>query len=106
MVDVEDVSEFVHFVPKEFRPGGNFDDEDDEVWVNSIGDPFMYVIPSFDVHTVELRLILISGYSRIDGEEKHLALFIRNHDSLCRAYPSLMTIKDYTIIEVSTTMNC
>jgi len=102
MADVEDVSESVHFVPKEFRPGGNIDDE---VWVNSIGDPFMYVIPSFDVLAVELRLILISGYSRIDGEEKHLALFIRNHDSLCRAYPSLMTIKDYTIIEVSTTMN-
>ena len=28
----------------------------------------MYVIPSFDVLAVELR---ISGYSKIDGEEKH-----------------------------------
>ena len=103
MADEEDVIECVHFVPKEFRPGDKFnsDEEDDEVWVDSVGDPFMYVIPSFDVLAVELRLIRISGYSRIDGEEKHFDLFIKNHGSLCRPYPSLMTIKDYTLIEVS-----
>ena len=103
MADSEDLA--VHFVPKEFRPGDGSNDEDDEVWVNSIGDPFMYVIPSFDVLAVELRQIPISGYSKINGEEKHMDLFIRNDDSLCRAYPSLMVIKDFTIIEVSMYIN-
>lgn len=39
MADDEDVSESVHFVPKKSRPGDYFTDEDDEVWVNSMGIP-------------------------------------------------------------------
>ena len=42
----------VHYVPKEFRPdasSSDYGEEDDTVWVTSVGDPFMYVIPSFAV---------------------------------------------------------
>ena len=42
----------VHYVPKEFCPdvsSSDYGEEDDTVWVTSVGDPFMYVIPSFAV---------------------------------------------------------
>ena len=38
----------VHYVLKEFRPdvsSSDYGEEDDTVWVTSVGDPFMYVIP-------------------------------------------------------------
>jgi len=47
----------VHYIPKEFCPdvsSSDYDEEDDMVWMTSVGDPFMYVIPSFDVIAVEL----------------------------------------------------
>jgi len=47
----------VHYVPKEFHPhASSFDygEEDDTVWVTSVGDPFIYVIASFDVIAIEL----------------------------------------------------
>ena len=93
------VHQVVHFVPKEFQLDG-FSDEDDEAWVMSIGDPFMYVIPSFDVLAVELRQIQIKGYEREDGKETHLDLFIRNDTSICKTYHSLIRIKDVTVVQV------
>jgi len=89
----------VHYMPKEFLLDG-FGDKDDKFWVISIEDPFLYVIPSFDVLAVELRQIQIKGYDRTDGKVRRYDLFIRNNTSLCQMYPSLMTTKDVTVIEV------
>jgi len=45
MADDNEWYRVVHYVPKEFRLDG-FGDEDDNFWVISVGDPFLYVIPS------------------------------------------------------------
>ena len=85
----------VHYVPSEFSPEtdiAGYSDEDDIVSVISVGDPFMYVIPSFDVK--------IRGYSRKDGKGRNLDLFVRNDGSLCQTYPSIMAIRNVTIIKV------
>jgi len=94
----------VHYVPKEFRldaSSSDYGEEDDTVWVTSVGDPFMYVIPSFDVIAVELRRMQIKGFDRRDDKEVKLDLFIRNDACLCRMYPSMMAIKDVVIIKVT-----
>ena len=96
----------VHFVPKEFRPdasSSDYNDADDTVWVTSVGDPFMYVIPSFNIIAVELRRMQIRGFNRRDGKEVKLDLFIKNVDSLCQMYLSMMAIKYVVIIKVCTT---
>ena len=95
----------IHYVLREFRPemdSPGYNDEDDMVWVTSLGDPFMYVIPSFDIIALELRRMKIRGYGRSGGKERSLGLFVRNDASLCQMYPSMMVIKDVTIIKVCT----
>ena len=52
------------------------DDPDDVFDVVSVGPPFLYVIPSFDVLRVELRQLRIVG--DLDGVEKLYDLFARN----------------------------
>lgn len=59
---------------------------DDEVCLLTLGDPFRYTIPTFDVLAVELRQVCIRGYA--DGEERVYDAFIRNDSSLCRSYPT------------------
>ena len=66
--------------------------------MTSVGPPFQYVIPSFDVLSMELRQMRIIGV--LDEVEKSYDLFVRNELSLCRGYPGRMTVKDYCIIEV------
>ena len=56
----------VFFVPVSLRPlydHSRDEDEDDEVCVVSIGRPFRYIIPSFNVIAVELGQIRIRGYN-------------------------------------------
>ena len=47
----------VFSVPVNSRPRDPSDDEkdDDEVCILTLGEPFLYTIPSFDVIVVELR---------------------------------------------------
>ena len=93
----------VHYVPKQYRPlqdSPESSEEDDTITVTSIGESFIYVIPSFDVLGVELRHVAVKGYMRKTYEEKCYDLFIREDSSLIREYPSAMTIKDVTIIKV------
>ena len=95
-------SSCVYFVPTSSRPQydpSKDDDEDDCVCVLSVGMPFIYVIPSFDVLGVEMRQVRIKGYTS-EGEERNYDIFIRNHPSLCRTYPAWMVIKDVTVVEV------
>ena len=94
----------VHYVPKQYRPlqdSPGCSEEDDTVTVTSVGESFIYVIPSFDVLGVELRHAAVKGYARRTGEEQCYDLFIREDSSLLQEYPSAMTIKDVTIIKVN-----
>ena len=93
----------VFFAPVRSRPlydHSRDEDEDDEVCVVSIGRPFRYIIPSFNVIAVELRQIRIRGYNS-EGEGETYDLFIRNDTSLSRSYPAWMTVKDGTVVDVS-----
>ena len=69
MVDSESGFQ-VHYVLRPIADSLSYSEEDDIVWITSVGDPFMYVIPSFDVLAVELRRMKIRAYSRRDGKEK------------------------------------
>ena len=98
----------VQFVPKSARPEhvsnpDNEEDEDDCLCILSLGDPFQYVIPSFQFLSVELRQIRVKGYTT-EGEEKTYDMFMRNDPSLCRAYPAWIVAKDVTVIQVRTSV--
>jgi len=86
MADDEWCRVAVHYVPKEFRLDGF--GEDDNFWVISVGDLFLYVIPSFDVLAVEPRQIQIKGYDRTDGKVRRYDLLIRM--MLCSARRTLV----------------
>ena len=66
------------------------------VCVLSMGVPFRYVIPSFDVIAIEMWQMKIKGYTA-EGEDD---IFICNNPSLCQLYPVWMFIRDGTVIEV------
>jgi len=74
----------------------------DAVTVTFLGKSFLYTIPSFDVLGVELKPAEITGKVKSSGITKCYDLFIRDHPSLVREYPSTMTIKDVyvTVIKV------
>ena len=65
----------------------------------SVGSPFRYTIPGFELIAVELRQMWIKGYDR-DGIEPTYDVFVWN-EPLCRSYPTWMTVKDFTVMEVS-----
>ena len=92
-----------YFASKSSRPhyDPSTDEPDDCVCVLSVGMPFRYVIPSFDVIAIEMRQLRMKGYTP-EGEERNYDIFIRNDPSLCRQYPVWMVIKDGTVIEVRT----
>ena len=73
----------------------------DMVQVLSLGSPFLYNIPSFDLLSVEMRQVRINGYTAEDKQVQY-DIFVCNHSAsdLDRVYPWWMTIKDATIIEV------
>ena len=81
-----------------YDPAIDADKPDDEVLVLSVGPPFRYDIPSFDLLAVELRQLKVKGYTS-EGEEKHYDIFIRNLSFTC-VYPVWMAIRDTTIVEV------
>lgn len=84
------------------RPSYGADDNeiDDMFWVLHVGPSFKYVIPSFDVLTVELRHIRVGGDS--NGAGQVYDIFIRGNDLslMNKVYPALMTAKDYMNIAV------
>ena len=70
----------VHYVPKQYQPlqdSPGCSEEDNTVTVTSVGESFIYVLPSFDVLGVELRHVAVKGYARRTGEEQCYDLFIR-----------------------------
>lgn len=80
------------FVPgTEHSPG-------DIVDVLTLGTPFHYMIPSFDVLRVELRQMKVAVVR--EGVDTTLDLFVRNDPALCRSYPAKMTIKDFLVVDV------
>ena len=93
----------VSFAPISTRPWhyeGVEDEPEDCVCALSVGPPFTYVIPSFDLLRVELRQMCVKAYTAQEGEEKQYDFFIRNSQSLCRSYPAWMIVKDATIVKV------
>ena len=80
------------FVPgTENNPGDLID-------VLTLGTPFYYMIPSFDVLRVELRQMKVAVIQ--GGVDTTLDLFVRNDPALCRSYPAKMTIKDFLVVDV------
>lgn len=71
---------------------GMEDDREDIFDVVSVGLVFKYIIPSFDVLTLDLRHMKIVGQHQISGDEKRYNLLIRNDSSLLRSYPARMTV--------------
>ena len=93
----------VSIAPLSTRPfyvPGMENDPEDMFDVISVGPPFQYVVPSFEVLAVEIRQIKITGQQL--GVIKNYDLFIRNDSSICRAYPARMAVKDVVVIEVNT----
>ena len=64
---------------------------DDVIDVLSLGPPFPYIIPSFDVLRVELRQMKVAVV--MGGVDTNYDLFIRNQPSLSPTYPARMTVK-------------
>ena len=66
-----------YFAPKSLRP--QYDPSDDEpddcVCVLSVGPPFRYVIPSFDILAIDMWQMRIKGYTA-EGEERNYDIFI------------------------------
>ena len=81
------------------RPSYVADEPDDVFYVLSAGLPFNFIIPGFDVLSVSLRRVRISG----DAQETSPVydIFVRNDArSLSRGYPSIMRVKDFLTLEV------
>ena len=73
------------------------DEPDDCVCVLSVGPPFRYVIPSFDILAIDMWQMRIKGYTA-EGEERNYDIFI---PSLCQPYPVWMVIRDGTVIPMA-----
>ena len=80
-----------------YDPTIDGNNHDDEVLVLSVGQPFRYNIPSFDLLVVEPRKMKVKG-STSEGEEKHYDIYIRNLRSFTHVYPVWMAIRDATIL--------
>ena len=91
------------FVPLSSRPWYDpsiADQPDDHVLVLSVGPPFSYIIPSFDVLKVEMRQMKVK-FAGKGGDDETYDIFIRDDPSLCLEYPVEMVVKDSTVIQVS-----
>ena len=94
----------VYFAPKEFRyssTGSELAENDHCVSVLAVGEKILYVLPGFDVLSIELRHILIKGTPRIGRPEETYDLFVRNDFDLSRSYPCEMILKEVTIVKVN-----
>jgi len=93
----------VYFAPKRFRyseAGIQLSENDHCVSVLSVGEKFVFVLPGFDVLSVELRHIWIKGTAKIGRPEETYDLFVRNDFDLSRRYPCEMILKEVTIVKV------
>ena len=78
------------------RPSYVGDQPEDEFTVLSIGSPFHYIIPGFDVLSVELCQIRIAG--NMQGTGPIYDIF--DKASSTRSCPAAMRVKDFLRIEV------
>lgn len=69
-------------------------------YILSLGSPFWYIIPSFEVLSVELRQMRIHGTTE-EGEDHVYDVFVRNDPSLAHSYPTWMTVLDAVVVNVS-----
>ena len=96
----------VSITPLTARPSfvpGTENDPTDVVDALSLGPPFQYIIPGFDVLRVELRQLKVAFV--LDGVDRTIDLFVPNQSSLCHSYPARMTIKGFLVVDVSSYMN-
>ena len=81
------------------RPSYIAGEAEDEFVVINIGSPFRYIIPRFDVLSVELCQMRIAGNAH--GTGPVYDIFVRNDDgSLSQSYPVNMRVKDFLRVEV------
>jgi len=93
----------VYFAPKQFRynnAGSQLSENDHCVSVLGVGEKFVYVLPGFDVLSVELRHTLIKGTTKIGIPEGTYDVFVRNDFDLSKSYPCEMVLKEVTIVKV------
>jgi len=80
--------------------GSQLTENDHIVSVLAIGEKLVYVLPGFDVLSVELRRVWIKSTTRIGKPEENYDLFVRNDFNLSRNYPCEMILKEVTVIKV------
>ena len=89
----------VRVAPKSDRSVQN-EPSNGDLYILSMGPKFQYVIPSFDVLAVDIRLTKVQGQNE-DGGLKVFDMFIRDDPSLDRTYPAELAIADVTCVHVS-----
>ena len=72
----------------------------DVFYVLTLGPPFCYPIPSFDVLSVKLRQARIFGATP-EGQEHYYDVFIREDPSLSHSLPTWLTVIDAAVVDVS-----
>ncbi len=76
-----------------------FSQKEDESWIIlSVGQPFMYNIPNFEIMAIELRHIKVEVTN--NGPEACFDAFIRCDTGLCRSYPSTLSPKSVFAVQV------
>ena len=98
----------VYYTPPNLRPSyrpGEEDEPDDMFHVIRMGPPFRYIIPTFDVLSVGMCQIRITGDCH--GVTKVYDSFIRDYSVLNDVLqPAVITAKDYVLIPVSLVCIC
>ena len=90
----------VWLAPLTSRLTKDMPDHKDYFYVLSVGAPFEYVIPGFDLLAVDLREMRVQGYDD-EGQLRVLDVFARADPSLNRVYPAQMEVTDQSCVEVS-----
>ncbi len=83
-----------------------FSQREEELWtILSIGKPFMYNIPNFEIMAIELRQIKVEVEVANNGLESEMEMecfdaFVRCDAGLCRSYPSTLNPKTTFAVQV------
>ena len=66
----------------------------------SIGEPFKYIIPNFEVLAVNMRQVKLERESEVTGLDEQFDAFIRDDEWLHRSYPAYIHVTNAFIIKV------
>ena len=67
----------------------------------SIGEPFKYIIPNFEVLVVNMRQVKLERESEVTGLDEQFDTFIRDDEWLHRSYPAYIHVTDVILLRGS-----